>query len=72
MPTVGARVPQSVQRKGYGLDNQDSIPGRRNYGMFFSLPPCSDQFWGPPSLSNGLKVKSCPCALTEHHAKKDY
>jgi hypothetical protein len=42
-----------VERLGYGLDDWDSIPGMGSDEIFFSLP-CSDWFWGPPSLlSNG-------------------
>jgi len=31
---VGARVAQSVQRLGYGLDDQDSSTDRGNNGIF--------------------------------------
>jgi hypothetical protein len=42
-------VAQSVYRLGYGLDDQGPIP-------FFSTPPRSDRFWGPPSLlCNGYR-----------------
>jgi hypothetical protein len=35
---------------GYGLKDRDSSPCRCSEGILFSLPPCPDRLWGPPSL----------------------
>jgi hypothetical protein len=49
-----ARVAQSVQRLGCGVDDRGSITGRGS--EFFSSLPHPDRFWGPPRLlSNGLQ-----------------
>jgi hypothetical protein len=40
----------SVQCIGYMWDNQGIVVSSQQMHSFFSLPPCPDQFWGPPSL----------------------
>jgi len=47
---IKARADQSVHWPSYELVDQDSLLGRGNEAIFFSLPPHSEWLWGPPSL----------------------
>jgi hypothetical protein len=53
-PTKRTRNSSVSIATGYGLDGQGSIPGRGK--IYFSTPPRSDRFLGPPNfLSNGYR-----------------
>jgi hypothetical protein len=40
-----------IIKLGYGLDDQGSVPGGGNDGIFISLAPLPDQLWVHPASS---------------------